>query len=104
MSIFIKHQQLFSEHALFQQYWGSHLLHSLMHKGEVVHGINLSIEPWWGLVGTFFTFMIAFLARSYAHGAIIQAYESADGKRLGFQLHNMAGFPGRKIEDRKSVV
>jgi hypothetical protein len=73
-------------------------MHSFFHQGEVVHGIELGMEPYWGYFGTFATALIAFLARSYAHGAIIQAYESADGKRLGFQLHNMMGYPGRKIE------
>jgi hypothetical protein len=25
-------------------------------------------------------------------------YETPDGRRLGFQMHNMMGFPGKKIE------
>ena len=25
-------------------------------------------------------------------------YETPDGRRLGFQMHNMMGFPGKKVE------
>lgn len=39
-----------------------------------------------------------YFARQYAHHAIHMGYLSADGKRLGFQLHNVLGNPGRKIE------
>ncbi len=74
------------------------MVHAHFNQGVVVEGISLAMEPWWGYLGSFLTFVIVGLTNQYSHSAVAQAYESADGKRIGFQMHNMFGNPGRKIE------
>jgi hypothetical protein len=69
-----------------------------MYKGVVVEGINLAGDPFWGTFGSFATGAIVFFARSFAHSSVYQAYETADHKRIGFQMHTIFGKPGRKVE------
>ena len=42
--------------------------------------------------------LIFYCNREYATHAAHSVYESADGKRIGFQMYNMVGLPGRRIE------
>lgn len=79
-------------------YWGSSVIHSVLYKGIVVDGINLAGDPTWGYVGMFATGFLLFFSRSFAHHSCYRCYESADRKRIGFQVHTMLGNPGRKFE------
>mmetsp|Transcript_14766 Transcript_14766/g.33186 ORF Transcript_14766/g.33186 Transcript_14766/m.33186 type:complete len:275 (+) Transcript_14766:92-916(+) len=79
-------------------YWGSQVVNSIVYKGVVVQGIDLGGDPMWSLVGSFATGLIVFFTRSYAHHSVYQAYESEDGGRIGFQMHTVLGYPGRKFE------
>lgn len=81
-----------------QQYWGSHLVHYAMYKDVVVQGINIAGDPMWGSFGAFATGFFLYFARTFAHHSIFQCYETADHKRIGFQMHTMFGHPGRKFE------
>jgi hypothetical protein len=40
----------------------------------------------------------------FAHNTPCVVYESADEKRIGFQIHTILGFPGRKLEISKEKV
>ena len=42
--------------------------------------------------------LVFYCNREYASHAAHLVYETADGRRIGFQMHNMMGFPGKKIE------
>lgn len=64
----------------------------------IVEGINLAGDPFLAYFGTFATGFIAYFGRSYAHHSIYQCYETADSKRIGFQVHTIFGYPGRKFE------
>jgi hypothetical protein len=41
-----------------------------------------------------------YVTKQYSHHAVSSCYETVDGERLGFQMHNIFGQPGRKIEVR----
>lgn len=44
------------------------------------------------------TVLVFYCNREYASHAAHQVYETSDGRRIGFQMYNMMGFPGKKIE------
>lgn len=69
-----------------------------MYKDMVVQGINISGDPMWGTFGAFATGFFLYFARTFAHHSIFQCYETADHRRIGFQMHTMFGKPGRKFE------
>lgn len=60
--------------------------------------INLGGDPTWGYYGLAATAAFLYCSRRFAHQTVYQAYLSADKRRLGFQMHNVFGEPGRKIE------
>jgi len=79
-------------------YWGTQLVSYAIYKDVVIQGIDLSVHPVWAAFGISMTMMVLYFSRKYANSAILQAYESADGKRIGVQMHTILGFPGKKIE------
>lgn len=64
----------------------------------MAQGIDLSVHPMWAAFGVTLTGAVAFFTRSFARSAVLHAYETSDGKRIGVQTHTMLGFPGEKIE------
>ena len=79
-------------------YWTYYMSTCYLYKDVVHHGIAFGGDPSWGYIGIAGTVIIFYCTREYSQHAAYYAYETADGKRLGFQLHTMLGFPGRKIE------
>ena len=79
-------------------YWTYYMSTCYLYKDVVHHGIAFGGDPSWGYIGMAGTVIIFYCTREYSQHAAYYAYETADGKRLGFQLHTMLGFPGRKIE------
>lgn len=69
-----------------------------MYKDMVVQGINIAGDPMWGSFGAFATGFFLYFSRTFAHHSVFQCYETADHKRIGFQMHTMFGKPGRKFE------
>jgi hypothetical protein len=57
--------------------------------------------PSMGVAGLFGTGLIFAATYNYSHHYVYRAYESADGKRLGFQFHNILGNVGKKVECMK---
>ncbi len=64
-----------------------------------MQGIDLAgTDPLWGYFGVAATGLIVYFTRHFAHHVVYQSYISSDGKRIGFQVHNIFGNPGRKFE------
>ena len=79
-------------------YWSWWVANCYMYKDVVHQGINFGGDPRWGFVGAAGTLLIFYATREYSSHAAYYVYETADGRRLGFQLHTILGLPGRKIE------
>lgn len=69
-----------------------------MYKNVVVQGISLAGDPMWGSFGLLCTGGFLWFTKSYANHTAYQCYQTADGKRIGFQTHTMLGKPGRRFE------
>ena len=80
------------------QYWSHHLVNCIVYKDVIIQGIDLGGQPYWTAFGYLGTGLIFYCNREYATHAAHSVYESADGKRIGFQMYNMVGLPGRRIE------
>lgn len=81
-------------------YWSYYLTSCAYYKDIVVQGINLGGDPRWGFLGAFGTGLMFYVTQQYSHHAVSKCYLTVDGERLGFQMHNIIGQPGRKIECR----
>jgi hypothetical protein len=81
-------------------YWSYYLVTCAYYEGVVIEGIKLGGDPRWGFAGAFATGLMFYASQQYAHHAALKCYETADGERLGFQMHTIFGQPGRKIECR----
>lgn len=79
-------------------YWTAHLATSVWWKGVVVNGVELGGDPMWAGFGFIGTGLMFFSTRQYAIHTTRRAYLSEDGQRLGFQMYNVHGSLGRKIE------
>ncbi|RYY83652.1 hypothetical protein EON63_10780 [archaeon] len=56
--------------------------------------IDLGGDPSWSYLGLAATGLFVYFTRHFAHQTVYQSYLSADGKRMGFQVHNLFGSPG----------
>lgn len=79
-------------------YWFYYVTTALLNQGVVRHGIDMGGDPLWGIVGGIGTGLMLYSTRTYANHSIYKAYETLDKERLGLQMYNMFGNPGRKIE------
>ena len=79
-------------------YWSYYVITSLVNQGVVRHGIEMGGDPLWGIIGGIGTGLMLYSTRTYANHSIYKAYETLDKERLGIQLYNMFGNPGRKVE------
>jgi hypothetical protein len=70
----------------------------IVNKDALVNGESVVASPWFGVVGAGATVLILYTTRQYARNCVFEAYESADGQRIGFVAHNIFGNPGRKFE------
>jgi hypothetical protein len=79
-------------------YWTYYSVSAYYYQGVVLHGIEMGGDPRWGLAGAFGTGLMLYFTKEFAHHAARQAYETADGKRIGFVMHNILGGRGKKVE------
>ena len=79
-------------------YWSWYLFDCWYNAETVLQGVSIGGNPMWGYAGATGTGLIFYSAYQYATHTVYRSYETRDGKRLGFQLHTILGFPGRKIE------
>lgn len=83
------------------QYWSSIIFNSYFYKGIVVQGIDLAGDPTWGYIGCAGTGALMYFTKYFSGSAVLKSYISADGKRIGFQVHDLVGRPGKKYEVAK---
>ena len=50
------------------------------------------------MAGAFGTGLMFYFTREFAHHVARKAYETRDGKRIGFIMHNVMGGIGKKVE------
>ena len=80
-------------------YWSSIISNHCFVAGKVVEGIDLAgTDPPWGYFVVAATGLIIYFTRHFAHNVVYQSYLTPDQKRIGFQVHNLFGNPGRKFE------
>lgn len=79
-------------------YFSYYLTTCFWYHDIVIEGIRLGGDVGWGYAGAFGTGLIAFATRTYATRCACMVYETADGERLGFQVHTLLGTPGKKYE------
>jgi len=79
-------------------YWTYYLTNCYFYDGVVIQGVELGGNPTWGYFGAFCTGLMFYASQQFSHHAVYRAYESSDGLRIGFQMHNLFGQPGRKLE------
>lgn len=79
-------------------FWSNQLVQYALYRDVVIQGINLGGDPTWAYFGSIATGAIVYFSRTYAHHSIYQCYESQDSMRIGFQVHTILGYPGRKFE------
>lgn len=79
-------------------YWSSLLINTVIYKDIIVEGINLGGDPMWAFFGSFASGFFFYFTRTFANHSVYQCYESSDNKRIGFQMHTILGYPGRKFE------
>lgn len=79
-------------------YWLYHLANCYFYEGVVVNGIDLGGNPLWGYIGLGVSALILATSREFSKYTVYRAYVSADGFRVGFQVHSLLGGLGRKFE------
>jgi len=79
-------------------YFSQYLFASWYYQDVVVQGIQLGGDPRWGYVGAFTGGLVFYSTKWLAHSSVYRAYLTEDNLRVGFQLYNIFGKPGRKIE------
>lgn len=89
---------MFSASVFNFAYWSYYSVSSYYYQGVVVEGIEMGGDPRWGMAGAFGTGLMFYFTREFAHHAARKAYETRDGKRIGFIMHNVMGGIGKKVE------
>lgn len=69
-----------------------------MFDGQIIRGLDLSGDVNVGYVGTAASFVLAYFTRHFANQCSSLMYVTKDKKRLGFQVHNLMGNPGKVFE------
>ena len=83
-------------------YWTYYTASAYYYQGVVISGIDLGGDVRWGAVGAFATGLMFYATKVFKDNACMLAYLApglnGDGDRLGFQMHNFFGGPGRRVE------
>lgn len=80
-------------------YWSYHLIDCYLYPGEIASsGFAIMGNPAVGVAGLGLSGFCLYTTRHYANVNVKRAYESPDGRRIGFQMHNIYGSYGRKLE------
>lgn len=64
----------------------------------VVKGISLGGDPTWGVFGVVASTGLLFMSGHYAHQSVYRVYLTSNNQRIGFQVHTIFGYPGKKYE------
>lgn len=82
-------------------FWAQYLAQGILLNDKiVVEGqiISLAGDPRWGFLGAAGTIVILYSTNAFAKHAVRRAYLTSDKRRIGLQLHNIFGNPGRIVE------
>ncbi len=81
-------------------YWTQYLVYAAYNTDVLMNGIPVAGELKWGYLGLVGTSVMYFMNIYMSRYTIRRVYypASGDANRIGFQMYNMLGFPGRKIE------
>lgn len=81
-------------------YWSYYITNAWYYDGVTVTHMNIPLggDPRWGFAGAFGTGLMVYFTKQFSDHAARRIYETSDGKRIGFQMHNIFGGIGRKIE------
>ena len=89
---------MFSASCFNIMYWTYYSISAYYYQGVVIQGIEMGGDPRWGMAGAFGTGLMLYFTKEFAHHAARKAYETADGKRIGFVMHNVMGGLGKRVE------
>ena len=89
---------MFSASCFNAIYWTYYSVSAYYYQGVVIQGIEMGGDPRWGMAGAFGTGLMMYFTKEFAHHAARRAYETSDGKRIGFVMHNIMGGMGKKVE------
>lgn len=89
---------MFSASCFNAVYWTYYSISAYYYQGVVIQGIEMGGDPRWGMAGAFGTGLMMYFTKEFAHHAARKAYETADGNRIGFVMHNILGGLGKKVE------
>ena len=83
-------------------FWGQYMASIFIfdRKSVIIQDIEVPLagDPLWGFAGVFGTGMILYSTYMFATHAVNRAYLTSDKQRIGFQIHNMWGNPGKILE------
>lgn len=79
-------------------YWTTLIAADYFYKAPTIDGATFLSNPWWGYMGGIASAGIFYVTKKFSQNSVYKAYLSADGERLGFQMHTIIGSPGRKVE------
>ncbi len=91
-------------------YWTYYSVNAWYYDGVLVQGVQLGGDIRWGVLGGFATGLMFYATKVYKDNSCMMAYlvkgkeGSGEADRLGFQMHNFFGGPGRRIEVNSSNV
>lgn len=83
---------------MLSQYWSSLITNYIFFQGTMFGDIDLGGDPSWGYLGLAATGLFVYFTRHFAHHTVYQSYATLDGRRVGFQVHNLFGNPGESME------
>jgi hypothetical protein len=83
-------------------YWTYYTASSYYYQDVVIQGIDMGGDVRWGAVGAFATGLMFYATKMFKDNACMVVYlaegKGTDADRLGFQMHNFLGGPGRRVE------
>lgn len=97
-------QMLFGASSFNFIYWTYYTASAYYYQGVEVQGIELGGDVRWGALGAFCTGLMFYATSVFKNNACMMAYivaakeGSPEPERIGFQMHNFIGGPGRRIE------
>jgi len=97
-------QMLFGASSFNFVYWTYYTTSAWYYQGVEVQGIELGGDVRWGALGAFCTGLMFYATKTFKDNACMMAYVveakegSGEADRIGFQMHNFIGGPGKRIE------
>jgi len=97
-------QMLFGASSFNFMYWTYYTTSAWYYQGVEVAGIELGGDVRWGALGAFCTGLMFYATKTFKDNSCRMAYVvaakdgSGEADRIGFQMHNFVGGPGKRLE------